>query len=71
MTTAEEMWNDLTFINKRIEEQKEYLTELAKKELSDERRIELSQSAIHVLLNFVKRRKELKKLTHGDHRDNQ
>lgn len=62
--TAIELWNDIFFILKRIDEQKQYCKDLltrfiTKKEFDRTRFDELHDSATQVRLRFEQRRNEL------------
>lgn len=66
MTTAEQLWNDLTFCTKRREEQAEYLRVLYEKlyykQITEARFRELWEPAYKTLEKFKNRVQELKKL---------
>lgn len=58
--TAIELWNDKKFLEKRIDEQWDYLTKLMfNNELSDRRKTELYWSAHSVVQRFKKRLEEI------------
>jgi hypothetical protein len=63
MTTQEELWNDLTFIKKRIEEQQDYVIETYYKygedKITQERFNELYNSANKQYLKFKEQEKKL------------
>lgn len=59
--TSIELWNDITFIEKRIHEQGRYKRELDKKkeDLSPERYHELNESCKFIFMKFSQRRYQL------------
>lgn len=59
--TAIELWNDKAFLEKRYEEQMQYLKELRKREISKKRFDELRESALSIGIRIVDRLHELEK----------
>lgn len=59
--TAIELWNDINFINKRIDEQIAYLDKLVDLNLPLCRKKQLKDSADAILVRFLIREKELTK----------
>lgn len=63
MTTYEELWNNLTFIRKRIIEQQEYIIQnyynFHGSKITEDRFVELYQSANSQYLKFKEQEKKL------------
>lgn len=59
MSTAEELWNDIDFIEKRVIAQEEHLVDIRQRYISTERKAELYDSALHQWNVFITRYYEL------------
>lgn len=63
--TAEELWNDIAFVTKRMQEQSDYITSIGERamrnELSVDRGMQLLVSSLQVFNRFSDRARELNK----------
>jgi hypothetical protein len=62
MTVAEELWNDKVWVNKRYADQCAYISGLSNRDISEERRLLLLNSAEGIRVMFEKRLKELNRI---------
>lgn len=59
MSTHDEFWNNVNWIDSRIRDQNNYLWEVMDSDRSHRRKVELFVSILRVRDNFYKRRNEL------------